>query len=44
MDSQFPDIMSKPGSFLPSIFDGESKGDFDVNKVQKDVLDKATDL
>jgi len=44
MDSQFPDITSKPGAFLPSIFDQATKGEFDVEKVDKQVMDKATDL
>ena len=44
MDYQFPDITSKPGIFLPNIHDSETKGEFDVNKVEKDVLDKATEL
>lgn len=44
MDSQFPDIVSKPGQFLPSIFGGETMGEFDVENLEKDVLDKATVL
>jgi len=45
MDSHFPDIMSKPGSFLPSIFTaGESKGDFDVFKLDTNVKQDAEDL
>lgn len=44
LDYQFPDITSKPGQFLPSIFGGDQRGDFDVNKVEKDVIEKAADL
>jgi hypothetical protein len=30
LDSQFPDIVSKPGNILPSIFSGVKQEDFEI--------------
>lgn len=44
LDMAFPDITSKPGAFLPSIFSPGEKGNFDVEKLDDNVKKNATDL
>ena len=44
-DSEFPDIFSKPGKFLPGILDNNAGNGFEeINIEDSDKKQKATDL